>query len=124
MTSNSGKIDCWLDCDPGIDDAFALILSAYSPKINLIGVSTVSGNSSIKYMTRNTLKILNVIGFINSQVSNDFTINQELDLINCVKYGGMRIPVIEGSGRPFLGKPVKSEFMLVKKVILDESVFL
>lgn len=33
------------DCDPGHDDACALILAGHSPKVHLVGVSTVSGMS-------------------------------------------------------------------------------
>lgn len=42
-TSTSAPKNLWLDCDPGHDDAIALLLALYLPEaVNLIGVSTVS----------------------------------------------------------------------------------
>ena len=34
------------DCDPGHDDAVAMLLAIGNPKINLLGVTTVGGNQS------------------------------------------------------------------------------
>ncbi|KAJ2788138.1 hypothetical protein GGI15_000159 [Coemansia interrupta] len=52
----------WLDCDVGHDDAMALILAAYHPRINLLGVSSVAGNTKIKHTTANAIKILQIAG--------------------------------------------------------------
>ena len=46
-----------LDCDPGHDDAMAIILAAYNPKIKLLGISTVSGNGAIEKVTQNALRV-------------------------------------------------------------------
>ena len=43
----SDKKTIWLDCDPGLDDTFAIIYAAHSPKLNLLGVSTSPGNTSL-----------------------------------------------------------------------------
>lgn len=51
------KIVTWLDCDPGLDDVFAIVLAAFSPKIELVGISTVSGNQTIEKITENALTV-------------------------------------------------------------------
>ncbi|KAH9215646.1 Inosine/uridine-preferring nucleoside hydrolase domain-containing protein [Leptodontidium sp. 2 PMI_412] len=61
MGSNP-KIPLWLDCDPGHDDAFAILLSAYHPSLDLLGVSTVHGNASLPHTTYNATSILTAIG--------------------------------------------------------------
>lgn len=60
MKNNIHKV--WLDCDPGLDDAFAIILAAHHPSIDLIGVSTSAGNTSVENTTRNALDLLHNIG--------------------------------------------------------------
>ena len=47
-----------LDVDTGIDDAIAIILAVASHNINLLGISTVSGNVDVEKATRNTKRIL------------------------------------------------------------------
>ena len=37
----------WLDCDPGLDDTFAIIYAALSPRLNLLGLSTSPGNTNL-----------------------------------------------------------------------------
>ena len=51
-----------LDCDPGHDDAMAMLLAWGSPEIDLIGVTTVGGNQTIDKVTRNALAIARVAG--------------------------------------------------------------
>ena len=46
-----------LDCDPGHDDAVALLLAARHPEIDLLAVTTVAGNQSVEKTTRNALKV-------------------------------------------------------------------
>jgi pyrimidine-specific ribonucleoside hydrolase len=47
-----------IDCDPGHDDAIALLLALASPELELRGVTTVSGNTTLPNATANALKIL------------------------------------------------------------------
>jgi len=47
-----------LDCDPGHDDAIALLLALASPEVDLLGVTTVAGNSTLDKTTLNALKVL------------------------------------------------------------------
>jgi purine nucleosidase len=51
-----------LDCDPGHDDAVALLLAWGSPDIELVGVTTVAGNQTIEKVTRNALAVARVAG--------------------------------------------------------------
>jgi len=47
-----------LDVDTGVDDAFAILFAARHPEINLIGVTCVDGNTNLKQVVINTLKVL------------------------------------------------------------------
>jgi purine nucleosidase len=51
-----------LDCDPGHDDAVALILAHGSPAIELAAVTTVFGNQTLEKTTRNALAVAAVAG--------------------------------------------------------------
>jgi inosine-uridine nucleoside N-ribohydrolase len=51
-----------IDCDPGHDDAIALLLAAASPELELVGVTTVAGNQTIEKTTENALKVLELAG--------------------------------------------------------------
>ena len=54
----SEKQSLWLDCDPGLDDTLAIIIACRDPRLNLVGVSTSPGNTSLDNTTRNALDIL------------------------------------------------------------------
>ncbi len=51
-----------LDCDPGHDDAIAMLLAWGNPDIELVGVTTVMGNQTIEKVTRNALSVARVAG--------------------------------------------------------------
>jgi inosine-uridine nucleoside N-ribohydrolase len=51
-----------IDCDPGHDDAIALLLALASPEVELLGVTTVAGNQTLDKTTRNALVTLEVGG--------------------------------------------------------------
>jgi pyrimidine-specific ribonucleoside hydrolase len=51
-----------LDCDPGHDDAIALLLALASPELQLLGVTTVSGNQTLEKTTANAIRILDHVG--------------------------------------------------------------
>ncbi len=50
-----------LDCDPGHDDALAIMLATASPELELLGVTTVAGNSLVENTTRNALIVLDMV---------------------------------------------------------------
>lgn len=48
-----------LDCDPGHDDAIALLLALGSPSdVELLGVTTVAGNQTLERTTANAIRVL------------------------------------------------------------------
>lgn len=65
-----------LDCDPGHDDAIALMLAGKSDKIDLLGVTVVSGNQTLGKTALNTL--------------------------NLCQYLNISVPVCLGSERPII----------------------
>lgn len=69
-----------LDCDPGHDDAIAILLAAGNPGIDLLGITTVSGNHNVENTTRNALA-------------------------TCTAYG-IRVPVAKGSPGPLVADQV------------------
>jgi inosine-uridine nucleoside N-ribohydrolase len=51
-----------LDCDPGHDDAIALMLALGSPELELLGVTTVAGNQTLEKTTANAIRLLEFAG--------------------------------------------------------------
>ena len=66
-----------LDCDPGHDDALAMILAAHNPALKLIGITTVSGNGEISKVTLNARRVATL--------------------------ANINVPIAEGSGKSILG---------------------
>ena len=69
-----------LDCDPGHDDAIAILLAAGNPNVDLLGITTVSGNHNVENTTRNALS-------------------------TCTAYG-IKVPVAKGSPGPMIADQV------------------
>lgn len=70
-----------LDCDPGLDDALALLLAHGDPALELVGVTTVGGNVSLENTTRNALELREYLRF-------------------------PKVPVSAGADRPLVREPV------------------
>ncbi|WP_394217042.1 nucleoside hydrolase [Brachybacterium vulturis] len=51
-----------LDCDPGHDDAVAMMLALANPAIELLGITTVGGNQTLDKITRNAQSVLVMCG--------------------------------------------------------------
>jgi purine nucleosidase len=60
--SDSAPHPVIVDCDPGHDDALALLLAVGDPRLQLLGVTTVAGNQTLEKTTRNALRILALAG--------------------------------------------------------------
>lgn len=54
-----------LDCDPGHDDAFAILLAGNNPMFNLLGITVASGNQTLEKTGRNAL---NLVQYLNIDV--------------------------------------------------------
>ena len=51
-----------IDCDPGHDDAIALLLAIASPEVELLGVTSVAGNQTLDKTTANAIRVLEFAG--------------------------------------------------------------
>ncbi|HET6355354.1 nucleoside hydrolase [Streptomyces sp.] len=51
-----------IDCDPGHDDALAIVLAAGDPAIDLLAITTVAGNQTVEKTTLNARRVCTVAG--------------------------------------------------------------
>ncbi len=51
-----------LDVDPGHDDAVAIMLAAFNPDIDLLGITVVAGNQTVEKTFSNALKVCSHLG--------------------------------------------------------------
>ena len=58
----TARIPVLLDCDPGHDDALAITLALARPELDVLGITTVAGNVGLRETTRNTLRLLALLG--------------------------------------------------------------
>ena len=92
----------WLDCDPGHDDACAILLASFSRNIKIIGISTVAGNQTIEKTTKNALNVLNLLGHVEEP-----KVELSDESIKLPSYiNGLAFPLIQGSRKPLLRKGV------------------
>jgi inosine-uridine nucleoside N-ribohydrolase len=69
-----------LDCDPGHDDAMAMLLALASPELEVRAVTTVAGNQTLEKVTANAIRVLDLVP------------------------GADAIPLAAGADRPLLGR--------------------
>lgn len=74
-----------IDCDPGIDDAIALLSAFVAPQLNILGICTVCGNQPLPNTLRNALQITEL--------------GQRAD-----------IPVFAGCHQPMFREPIHGQF--------------
>ena len=56
------KIPVIIDCDTGVDDAGALMMACASDRLDILAVTTVSGNVGLEHTHPNTLNVLKLFG--------------------------------------------------------------
>jgi inosine-uridine nucleoside N-ribohydrolase len=96
-----------LDCDPGHDDAIALLLALASPELDLLGVTTVHGNQTLDKTTANALRVLDLAGRTDIPVAAgaDRPLVRELTVASDVHGdSGLDGPALPPAGRSPLGE--------------------
>lgn len=58
-----------LDCDPGHDDAMAILLAAKNPSTDLLAITTVAGNQTLPKVTLNARRVCTVAGITNVPIA-------------------------------------------------------
>ena len=75
-----------LDCDPGHDDAFAIMLAA--KHLDVLGITTVGGNQLLEKVTVNALKVLEVTGMTHIPVYPGHSRPMVCDLVTAPQFHG------------------------------------
>jgi inosine-uridine nucleoside N-ribohydrolase len=76
-----------IDCDPGHDDAIALLLALASPEVELLGATTVAGNQTLPKTTANAIRVLELVA------------------------RGDDVPVAAGAERPLVRDPFAASYV-------------
>jgi purine nucleosidase len=58
-----------IDCDPGVDDALALLLAMHSPELTIEGITPVAGNVPLELTLPNALRLVEIAGRTNIPVA-------------------------------------------------------
>jgi len=80
------KLPMLLDCDTGVDDAIAILLSRHLTNLELVAVTSVAGNVEIEKTTRNALCVLELAGM-------------------------EHVPVYRGAAKPMLCEPITAYYV-------------
>ena len=75
----------FIDCDPGIDDAAAILLAGADPDAEVLGISAVAGNVPFRHTLANALSLS--------------------------AFAELNAPVYAGADRPLRGEPLTAEFV-------------
>ena len=70
-----------LDCDPGHDDAIAIVMAHCSEAIDLLGITTTCGNATLERTTENARRILELIGATEVPVAAGMAAPMARDLV-------------------------------------------
>ncbi|XP_022094659.1 inosine-uridine preferring nucleoside hydrolase-like [Acanthaster planci] len=54
------KLPMMIDCDPGVDDAIAIMMALSQPSVDLLAITCVAGNTHLDNVLRNALRVLRV----------------------------------------------------------------
>lgn len=97
------KIPLIIDTDPGHDDTFAIMLALSSEKIDVKGITTVCGNSTVENTTNNAVKLLSRLGITNVPVVKGIA---DPMLFPLDREGGKRVHGESGLEGPWFPEPM------------------
>jgi inosine-uridine nucleoside N-ribohydrolase len=60
--SDAGPTRIVIDCDPGLDDAIAILLALASPELTVQAITTVAGHAPLANTTANAIRVLEFAG--------------------------------------------------------------
>ena len=86
-----------IDCDPGHDDAVAIMLAAASDEIDILGITCVAGNATLDNTKSNALKICSLINKTNIPIFAGSNKPMILDLVTAEHVHGKSGLDIEGN---------------------------
>ena len=86
-----------IDCDPGHDDAVAIMLAAANDNIEILGITCVGGNASLENTKINALKICSLIGKTDIPIYSGSYKPIKFDLITAEHVHGKTGLDVEGS---------------------------
>ena len=86
-----------LDCDPGHDDAVAIMLAAANNKIEILGITCVAGNATLDNTKLNSLKVCSLIGRTDINIYSGADKPLKYDLVTAEHVHGKSGLDIEGS---------------------------
>ncbi|MBI4214449.1 nucleoside hydrolase [archaeon] len=91
-----------IDTDPGHDDAMAIMLAVKSSKLDVMAITTVAGNSTIKNTTRNARYVLGLLEMENIPVHSGASRPLLRPLIKAVVHGDSGLAGIDPTNPPCL----------------------
>lgn len=77
------RIPVIIDCDPGHDDALAILLAAGTPSLEVLAITTVAGNQTLDNVTANASSV--------------------------AQLGGLRCPIARGAASPLVRAPITAD---------------
>ena len=86
-----------IDCDPGHDDAVAIMLAAANKTIDILGITCVGGNSTLENTKLNALKICSLINRTDIPIYAGENRPMQLKLVTAAHVHGKSGLDIEGS---------------------------
>ncbi|MFB9904831.1 nucleoside hydrolase [Allokutzneria oryzae] len=116
-----------LDCDPGHDDALAILLAAANPAIDLLAITTVAGNQTLARTTLNARRVCTVAGITDVPIAAGRSRPLCGDTAPVgARIGGVEVHGESGLDGPHFGTPAvevstKDAVALMREILLSHK---